>query len=122
VTVKDDGATGYGKYVVIESENRRSLLAHCSEILVANSFFAHQGVPVAKSGSTGSSSGPHLHWTFKLMKNGVVLNKANGFDGAMDCSAATALWTPQNLHTHATYTENAAAYLAMTFKPDQVIA
>jgi murein DD-endopeptidase MepM/ murein hydrolase activator NlpD len=121
VTVKDDGATNYGKYVVIDAPTRRSLLAHCSQFLVTNGQSISQGDPVALSGKTGNATAPHLHWTFKLMQNGTVLNKTNGFDGAMDCSEVTRLWQQQNIHQHATYTADAQPYLSMTFKPNQYI-
>ncbi|ALM10065.1 MAG TPA: hypothetical protein DEB30_03715 [Candidatus Peribacter riflensis] len=121
VTVKDDGATGYGKYVVIDGPTRRSVLAHCSQVTVKNGQPISQGDPVALSGNTGSSTGPHLHWTFKLLKNGVVQNKENGYDGAMDCSEVTRLWQQQNLHQHAQFTPAAQPYLSMTFAANQVI-
>ncbi|MDD5623797.1 MAG: M23 family metallopeptidase [Candidatus Peribacteraceae bacterium] len=120
-SVKDDGAAGYGKYVVIDGPTRRSLLAHCSQLLVRNGQSISQGDPVALSGKTGNSTASHLHWTFKILKNGVVQNKTNGYDGAMDCSEVTRLWQQQNVHQHAQYTEDAKPYLSMVFKPNQYI-
>lgn len=121
VTLKNDGATGYGLYIVIDAPNRRSLLAHLSQTFVANGLTVSQGDLIAKSGKSGASTGPHLHWTFKIMKNGVVQNKTNGYDGAMDASAVTRLWLPQNQHANAQYTDAAKPYLSMVFKPNQVI-
>ncbi|MDD5103175.1 MAG: M23 family metallopeptidase [Candidatus Peribacteraceae bacterium] len=121
VTVKDDGASGYGKYVIIDAPTRRSVLAHCSQILAKNGQSIAQGDPVALSGNTGSSTGPHLHWTFKIMKNGAVQNRDNGYDGAMDCSEVTRLWQQQNVHANAQYTDAAKPYLSMTFADNQVI-
>lgn len=120
-TVKDDGEAGYGKYVVIDGPTRRSLLAHCSQLLAKNGQSVSQGDPVALSGKTGNSTAPHLHWTFKLLKNGVVQNKTNGYDGAMDCSEVTRLWQQQNVHLNAQYTDDAKPYLSMTFQPNQYI-
>jgi len=120
-TVKDDGAVNYGKYVVIDGPTRRSLLAHCSQILVKNGQSVAQGDPIARSGRTGNCTAAHLHWTFKLLKNGTVLNKSNGYDGAMDCSEVTRLWQQQNLHNHAQFTDAAKPYLSLTFAPNQVI-
>jgi murein DD-endopeptidase MepM/ murein hydrolase activator NlpD len=88
---------------------------------VKNGQSVSQGDPVALSGTTGNSTAPHLHWTFKILKNGVVQNRDNGFDGAMDCSEVTRLWQPQNVHFHAQYTDDAKPYLSMTFKPNQYI-
>jgi len=120
-TVKDDGANGYVLYVVIDAPNRRSLLAHCSKLLVTNGQAVFQGNLVAQSGKSGSATGPHLHWTFKVLKNGVVQNKSNGYDGAMDPSEVTRLWLPQDVHHHAQYTDDAKPYLAMTFAANQYL-
>jgi len=121
VTVKDDGTTGYGLYVVIDGPTRRSLLGHTSKTLVKNGDSVTQGDPIALSGQSGNATGPHLHWTFKLMKKGVVQNKTNGYDGAMDVSELTRLWLPQDVHHHATYTADAKPYLSMVFASNQVL-
>jgi murein DD-endopeptidase MepM/ murein hydrolase activator NlpD len=121
VTTKDDGTTGYGLYLVIDGPTRRSLLGHCSKLLVTSGQSVSQGDRVALSGKSGSATGPHLHWTFKILKNGVVQNNTNGYDGAMDMSAVTRLWLPQDMHKNAQYTDDAKPYLSMVFKPDQVI-
>jgi murein DD-endopeptidase MepM/ murein hydrolase activator NlpD len=120
-TVKDEGNQNYGLSLTIDDGKRRSLLAHLSEVLVTNGQAIYQGDPICKSGKSGMSSGPHLHWTFKIIKNGVVQNKDNGYGGAMDVSEVTRLWLPQTLHADATYTEEAKTYLAMTFGSNQYI-
>lgn len=120
-TVKDEGTNGYGLSLTIDDGKRRSLLAHLSQALVTNGTWISQGDPVAKSGKSGMATGPHLHWTFKLIKNGVVQNKTNGYDGAMDPTEVTRLWQPQTLHADAEYTDDAKPYLTMTFGTDQYI-
>lgn len=120
-TVKDDGGTGYGLHVVIDAPTRRSVLAHLSQSLVSNGQQISQGDPIAKSGNSGFSTAPHLHWTFKLMHNGQVQNKQNGFDGALDVTELTRLWQDQNLHQHAQYTDFAKEYLAMNFPANQYL-
>lgn len=120
-TVKDDGATGYGLHLTIDDGKRRSVLAHLSEILVPSGQQIYQGDPVCKSGSTGNSSGSHLHWTFKILNNGQVQNKDNGYNGAVDVSEFTRLWLDQDLHFNAEYTEDAKPYLAMTFTDKQYL-
>lgn len=117
--VVDDGANGYGKYVVIEDAKRRSLLAHLSSTHLQNGQFVYQGDAIGMSGNSGMSSGPHLHWTFKILKNGVVQNKSNGYDGAMDVTELTRLWQPGNLHADAEYADAAQAYLSMSFQENQ---
>lgn len=118
-TVKDDGSSGYGLYLVIEADNRQSLLAHLSSVTISNGQFVYQGDPVALSGNSGISSGPHLHWTYKIMKYGVVQNKDNGYKGAVDVTEFTRLWLDKDMHNDAQYSDDARSYLAMTF-PDNV--
>lgn len=119
--LKDDGTNGYGIYLTIDDAKRRSILGHLSQILVAEGQPIYQGDPVAKSGNTGMSFGPHLHWTYKIMKNGKVENKTNGYDGAIDVSEYTRLWLDQDLHFDAEYADSATEYLAMTFTADQYL-
>ncbi|MEK7217932.1 MAG: M23 family metallopeptidase [Patescibacteria group bacterium] len=121
LTVKDDGSSGYGLSVVIEAPNRRSLLAHCSQVTAPNGLTIAQGDPVAKSGNSGNSHGPHLHWTFKILKDGIVQNRQNGYDGAMDVSEFTRLWQPQDLHRDGLFTTDAQGYLAMSFTESQYL-
>lgn len=120
-TVKDEGTAGYGLSVTVEDGKRRSVLAHLSSTTVVSGQTIYQGDPIAKTGKSGMATGPHLHWTFKILKNGVVQNKANGYDGAIDASELTRLWLDQDLHRHAEYTEDAQQYLAMNFEPNQYL-
>ena len=111
----DTGDEGYGLYLVIESDKRRSILAHLSEILVGSEKEIYQGDPVAKSGNSGFITAPHLHWTFKILKDREVQSRDNGYDGAVDVTEFTRLWLDQDLHYDATYTNDAQPYLSMTF-------
>mgnify|MGYP003393267295 CR=1 FL=1 len=120
-TVKDEGTSGYGLSLTIDDGKRRSLLAHLSNCALITGQNVYQGDPVAKSGKSGNASGPHLHWTFKIIKGGVVQNKDNGFGGALDVSEMTRLWLDQDLHRNAQYSTEAQAYLAMTFPANQYL-
>lgn len=120
-TVTDDGNTGYGLYLVINDTSRRSILGHLSEVLVSNGQRIYQGDPVAKSGNTGTSTNPHLHWTYKILSNGVVQNSTNGYDGAVDVTEFTRLWLDQDMHYDSTYTDHAQPYLSMTFADNQYL-
>jgi murein DD-endopeptidase MepM/ murein hydrolase activator NlpD len=120
-TVTDDGSNGYGLYLVIDDAKRRSILGHLSEVLVTNGQTIYQGDPIAKSGNSGNTTNPHLHWTYKIMKNGAVQNKSNGYDGAVDVSEFTRLWLDQDLHYDSTYTDFANEYLAMNFEGTQYL-
>lgn len=121
ISVKDDGANGYGLYVVIDAPTRRSLLAHLSLTSVTPGQTIAQGDPIGLSGTSGFSTSPHLHWTFKLLKNGAVQNKDNGYEGAIDVTEFTRLWHDQNLRQHAEYTDFAKEYLAASFPPNQYL-
>jgi murein DD-endopeptidase MepM/ murein hydrolase activator NlpD len=56
--------TGFGLKVMIDHGNGyASLLAHTNNVLAGQGSRVKQGHPVALSGTTGNSSGPHLHWS-----------------------------------------------------------
>ncbi|MBI3331939.1 M23 family metallopeptidase [Candidatus Peregrinibacteria bacterium] len=120
-TVKDEGIAGYGLSVTIDDGKRRSLLAHLSKTTVTTGQNIYQGDPVGESGKTGHATGPHLHWTYKILKSGVVQNKDNGYDGAVDVTEFTRLWLDQDLHYDAEYADTAQEYLSMTFSDTQYL-
>lgn len=65
--------SGYGLYVVIEHSNGyRTLYGHLSEIGVYRGQFVEGGQRIARSGNTGNSTGPHLH--FEILQYGRPLN------------------------------------------------
>ncbi len=65
---------GYGNVIVIDHGNGwQSLYAHLSQLYVTCGASVSQGATIAAMGSTGRSSGPHLH--FELMNaSGVRVN------------------------------------------------
>lgn len=64
---------GYGKYIVINHGNSfQTLYAHLDQIYVSVGDVVGQGAVIGAMGSTGRSTGPHLH--FEIHKNGVKLN------------------------------------------------
>ncbi|MBR0379210.1 MAG: peptidoglycan DD-metalloendopeptidase family protein, partial [Mogibacterium sp.] len=64
---------GYGNCVEIDHENGRvTRYGHCSAILVSEGDKVYQGQPIALVGSTGNSTGPHLH--FEIILDGVQHN------------------------------------------------
>lgn len=66
------GAAGIA--VIIEHANgMHSIYAHCSKTLVQRGQWVSKGDDIAKVGSTGRSTGAHLHFALKL-KNGTVVN------------------------------------------------
>ena len=75
--------SSYGYYILIDhGGNKATLYAHCSKLLVKAGDKVERGQVIAKIGSTGNSSGYHLHFevringstTNPLVKNMLVIN------------------------------------------------
>jgi TP901 family phage tail tape measure protein len=65
--------SGYGNYTIIDHGNGiRTAYAHQSKLLVSPGQMVNGGQKIGLVGSTGNSTGPHLH--FEYMKNGERLN------------------------------------------------
>lgn len=66
VVISSQGAGGwgsaFGKHVVIESGDARHGYCHLSRIFVGVGERVAEGEEIGKSGNTGNSSGPHLHY------------------------------------------------------------
>lgn len=63
----------YGNYIVLDNgEGLVTKYAHCSQLLVSVGQQVTVGSPIAKVGSTGDSTGAHLH--FEVLHNGQYLN------------------------------------------------
>ena len=58
----------YGKHLKIEKDDVIIIYAHCSKLLVNEGEEVRQGQKIAEVGSTGNSTGPHLH--FEIRKSG----------------------------------------------------
>jgi murein DD-endopeptidase MepM/ murein hydrolase activator NlpD len=57
---------GYGNMVMLEhADGRRTLYAHASQLFVKVGDTVANGQPIAAVGSTGHSTGPHLHFEIR---------------------------------------------------------
>lgn len=76
-TVTTSGYSGSYGYVIIISHGNgvETLYAHCSQLIAKKGQKVSQGQVIAKLGSTGRSTGPHLH--LEVRKNGVIYNPQN---------------------------------------------
>lgn len=63
---------GYGCYIILDHGGVHTLYAHASELLVAVGQEVTQGQTIALMGSTGRSTGPHIH--FEVRSGGSRLN------------------------------------------------
>ena len=63
----------YGNYVIIDHGNGyQTLYAHMSKIIASKGQWVSQGTRIGLVGSTGYSTGPHLHFT--VYKNGKLVD------------------------------------------------
>ncbi len=61
---------GYGNAIIIDHGGQTSTLyGHCSQLFVADGQDVERGQAIAAVGSTGESTGPHLH--FEIRVNGI---------------------------------------------------
>ncbi len=73
VVVSAGWRNGYGNCVQIRhSSGVQTLYGHASKILVTSGQKVSKGQAIARVGSTGNSTGPHLH--FEVIKNGTRVN------------------------------------------------
>lgn len=76
VTFAGNQGNGYGNYIVIDHGNGvNTLYGHCSSLGVSTGTYVAQGQYIGAVGSTGNSTGPHLH--FEVRKDGARYDPQN---------------------------------------------
>lgn len=77
VIFSDMDKTGYGNCVIIRhGDGSGTLYAHLNEVMVAKGQYVFAGISVGRSGNTGTSTGPHLHFEYR--------RKATDYKSAID--------------------------------------
>ncbi|NMA54356.1 MAG: M23 family metallopeptidase [Firmicutes bacterium] len=65
--VNADWSGGYGRRITIDhGHGLRTLYAHCSSLLVKKGDQVRAGQAIARVGTTGNSTGPHLHFEVQI--------------------------------------------------------
>lgn len=59
----------YGNHIKITKNNVTTLYAHCQDIYVSEGQEIVEGQEIASVGSTGNSTGPHLHFEIRIDNN-----------------------------------------------------
>ena len=68
--------SGYGYLIIIDHANGvQTYYGHCSKLYASVGDEVTAGDVIAAVGSTGNSTGPHLH--FEIRVNGVAYNPQN---------------------------------------------
>lgn len=79
VRIKKFDRRGYGYYLVLRHSNGlETVYGHLSRFLVNQDDLVRAGEPIALGGSTGRSTGPHLHFETRYM--GIAIDPAKIID------------------------------------------
>mgnify|MGYP002688276517 CR=1 FL=1 len=69
VLVSEEG--DYGKHLKVQIGEVSIIYAHCNQIYVKQGENVVQGQEIAEVGSTGNSTGPHLHFEIRISERTV---------------------------------------------------
>lgn len=72
------GNSGYGSHIILDHGNGYiAIYAHLSIVSATTGEYVTAGTPIGNVGSTGFSTGPHLH--FEVRKNGIQIDPSRMF-------------------------------------------
>ena len=81
VRVRDFQRGGYGNFLVLRHPNGlETVYAHLSRFLVERDEFVRSGQPIGLAGSTGRSTGPHLHFETRMLGLPINPNRLIDFE------------------------------------------
>lgn len=93
VVIRKNNPDGYGYYLSIQHDrNYYTVYGHLSKWLVQNGDTVRAGQQIAKSGNTGRSTGPHLH--FEVLKNAPLVR--SGATPVNPRTITRCTWSPKN--------------------------
>ena len=61
----------YGKHIKVQIGEVSIIYAHCNSLYVKEGDMVTQGQEIAEVGSTGNSTGPHLHFEIRISERTV---------------------------------------------------
>ena len=88
--VINSGKNGYGLHIKIRDGEKECVLGHLSEAFILDGANVHMGDKIGLMGTTGLSSGIHLHFGLRFTENvgalwsRKILNEDNGWHGYVD--------------------------------------
>lgn len=89
----------YGYVVVVRHYNGlETIYAHFSKLLVVPGMSIRAGEPIGLGGSTGRSTGPHLH--FEIRYKGVAFNAEKIIDFSTNTLKSDSVYVDMNLFDH----------------------
>lgn len=94
VVIRKNNPGGYGYYLSIQHDkDYYTVYGHLSQWLVSDGQTVRAGQQIAKSGNTGRSTGPHLH--FEVLKGGPLV-KGYGGVPINPRTITKCAWNPKN--------------------------
>lgn len=66
VIAAEQNHTDYGNYILLDHNGIKTLYAHCQSLKVSKGEYVSKGQTIALCGSTGRSTGSHLHFEVRV--------------------------------------------------------